>query len=551
MQEIKYKAVKYIRLSSADGNEGESDSVGNQRKLIDEWLKSHPEIEVVNEKVDDGFSGILFDRPAFKEMMEDIESGLVNCVITKDLSRFGREYIETGRYLRRIFPAYGVRFIAINDSIDTLKDSSDDLTVSLKSIINDAYCRDISIKTRSALDIKRAGGDFTGACPVYGYRKDESNRNLLVVDEYPANIVREIFRMKIDGHSAMRIADILNERGILSPMEYKKENGLPHPKGGYADKDGAKWSATTVIRILNDEIYTGTLIQGKSGTPNYKLKTLMQRPEDEWQRVDNVHEAIIKKHNFDLAQKILRLDTRTAPKGDKVYLFSGLLVCGCCGNRMTRKTVPYKAEKYHYYYCPTGKKKGCPTPVMLKEQELMDCVLASIKAHISNIASLEELIAGLDTVQIAQELAKSLNEQIANNEHRLEKIREFKVGLYENMINGNLSKDEYKSLKGKYTEDADALTIANTRLRSEVEAVLSCRNERLAWMEHFKKFENLNAIDRRTVVHLIQSIHIHGKTEIEITFNYQLDYEDAIMLFGVTRPSPSNHCDVSNDKGVA
>jgi len=303
MTDIKYKAMKYIRLSIADENGGvESDSVGNQRKLIDEFLKKHPEIEVVGEKVDDGWSGILFDRPSFKEMMDEIEQRNVNCVITKDLSRFGREWIETGRYLRRILPAYGVRFIAINDNIDTLNDNGDDLSVSLKAIINDAYCRDISIKVRSALAIKRKSGDFVGACPVYGYIRDEDDRNQLVVDDYPASIVREIFQLKLDGHSADRIAELLNERGILSPLEYKKDRGLPHPKKGFADKDGAKWSATAIFHILNDETYTGTLVQGKVGTPNYKLKDLQAKPKDEWHRVENAHDPIVSKSRFDLVQ---------------------------------------------------------------------------------------------------------------------------------------------------------------------------------------------------------------------------------------------------------
>ena len=330
--EIKYKAIKYIRLSNADDNIGESDSVISQRKLIDEYLKNHPEIEVVGEKVDDGWSGILFDRPAFKEMMDEVEQGIVNCIICKDLSRLGREYIETGRYLRRIFPAYGVRFIAINDNIDTLNDSGDDLTVSLKAIINDEYCRDISKKTRSALNIKRISGDFVGACPVYGYAKDENNRNLLVIDEYPASVIKEIFQLKMDGISAVRIADILNERGVLSPMMYKKFNGLPYPKGGFADVEDAKWGATTIIRILNDETYTGTLIQGKQSTPNYKLKEMQNKPQEEWHKVENTHEAIIPKHTFHLIQKIMRLDTRTSPKNDKVFIFSGILICGGCGN---------------------------------------------------------------------------------------------------------------------------------------------------------------------------------------------------------------------------
>jgi len=530
MQEIKYKAIKYIRLSSADDKQGESESVGNQRKLIDEFLKQHPEIEVVDEKVDDGWSGILFDRPAFKEMMAEIEQGNVNCILVKDLSRLGREYIETGRYLRRIFPAYGVRFIAITDNIDTLNDSGDDLEISLKTIMNDSYCRYISVNTRSALASKRENGDYTGACPIYGYMKDRENRNRLVIDEYPAGVVREIFRMKMEGNSAVRIAEILNDRGVLSPMEYKKYNGLPHTNGGFASSNAAKWSATAIFRILNDETYTGTLIQGKTGTPNYKLKEQMQKPQEEWHRVENTHEYIISKHVFDLVQKIMRLDTRTSPNSDKVYLFSGILVCGCCGNRMTRKSVPYKGIKYFYYFCPTGKKNGCKIPSTLKEQDLTGCVLESIKTHISSVAELESLLAGLNSSRVAQELANTLTAQLAENERRLEKIREFKAGLFESMINGVLSKEEHKSLKARYSEDADALVQANIKLQTEIEDVLSCKNERLAWMEHFKTFENIAAIDRKTVICLIHSIKIISKSEIEITFNYQAEYEKVLKV---------------------
>ena len=525
--EVKYKAMKYIRLSDADGNDAESNSVGNQRKLIDEFLKSHPEIEVIGEKIDDGFTGILFDRPAFQEMMTEIEAGNVNCCITKDLSRFGREYIETGRYLRRILPAYGVRFIAINDNIDTLKDRADDLTVSLKSIINDAYSRDISIKTRSALEAKRKDGDYIGSCPVYGYIRDEFNHNRLVIDEYAANIVQDIFRMKLDGHSSMRIADTLNERGVLSPIEYKKDRGLPHARGGYSDKDGAKWSATTVIRILNDEIYTGSLIQGKCTTPNYKLKARVKKPKDEWQITENAHEAIISRYVYNLAQKILRLDTRTSPNSDKVYLFSGILVCGCCGNRMKRKTVPYKGTKYFYYACSTGKKNGC-NGSMVKENDLIECVLEIIKSHVTNIAELESLLQTLDSDTISRELVKNLTTQVAENQLRLEKNKEFKTGLYESFINGNLSKTEYKTLKDRYTADSEVLSKANEKLKKEVEDVLSCSHERLKWTRVFKEFENLDTLDRKTVIHLLHSIRIMGKTDIEIAFNYQIEYEAAL-----------------------
>ena len=416
----KFEATAYLRLSYTENHENESDSIANQKKLIEDYVKGHPDIELVSEKVDDGYSGILFDRPAFQEMMQDIMEGRVNCVIVKDLSRLGREYIETGRYLRRIFPAYGVRFIAINDNIDTAHEhAGDDLNISMKNLINDAYCHDISVKTRSALEVKRKKGDYVGACPVYGYRKSAENRNQLVVDEYAARVVRDIFRAKIDGRSAKRIADELNALGVLSPLAYKISRGLPHPKGGFADRPDAKWSATTVIRILQDEIYTGTLVQGRQGTYNHKLRNVIQKPDEEWIRVENAHEAIIRKRDFDLVQHIMGLDTRTAPEGEKVYLFSGLLVCGCCGARMTRKTNTVGGKKYIYYHCPTGKKHGCTHPVMLREDDLIQCVLASVQAHIKNVVSVDELLNGISEETINRRAARRRSQKTAPSWSRL------------------------------------------------------------------------------------------------------------------------------------
>lgn len=532
----KYQATEYLRLSYTENHENESDSIANQKKLIEDYLKGHPDIELVSEKVDDGYSGILFDRPAFQEMMQDIMDGKVNCVIVKDLSRLGREYIETGRYLRRIFPAYGVRFIAINDNIDTAHEhAGDDLNISMKNLINDAYCHDISVKTRSALEVKRKKGDYVGACPVYGYRKSEENRNQLVVDEYAARVVRDIFRAKIDGRSAKRIADELNALGVLSPLAYKISRGLPHPKGGFADRPDAKWSATTVIRILQDEIYTGTLVQGRQGTYNHKLRNVIQKPDEEWIRVKDAHEAIIRKRDFDLVQHIMGLDTRTAPEGEKVYLFSGLLVCGCCGARMTRKTNTVGGKKYIYYHCPTGKKHGCPHPVMLREDDLIQCVLASVQAHIKNVVSVDELLNSISEETINRELVAGYKAQIAENRAQLEQVGVFKAGLYENFVKGMLDKAEYKSLRDGYTERMEELRSAIDQLRQEMERVTDRTSERQKWAQQFREFSNMTELDRRVVVTLIQSIRIISKTELKITFRYQMEYDAALQKLSQAR----------------
>lgn len=526
-----FKATAYVRLSYTDDKTVESDSIANQKKLIEEFAAHNPDIEIVNVRVDDGYSGILFDRPAFKTMMRDIEDGTVNCVIVKDLSRLGREFIETGRYLRKVFPAYGVRFIAVNDNVDTAKESvAGDLSVSFKSIINDEYCRDISVKVRSALDAKRRNGDYIGACTVYGYKKSEENKNKLVIDEYAAHIVEDIFQMRIEGMSAVKIAETLNNLGVLSPIEYKKNNGLPHPKGGYADVVNAKWSATTIIRILKDRVYTGTLIQGKKGKPNYKVKECVDKAENEWFVTENAHAPIISKNEFEAVQRVMKLDTRISPCKDNVYMFSGILICGCCGNRMTRKTINYKGKKYFYYYCSTGKKNGCTADNMVKEKDLIECVSESIKAHIRNVASLDVLIDKISRRNINHELIKRHTEKIAGLQEQLNKCHIFKANLYENYVNGILDKDEYKNLKRHYTDNEAQYEASIEELQAEIDNCLENKTERLKWIEYFKKFENIKSIDRKTVIELISSIVIFDKQSLQINFNYSEEYESALTI---------------------
>lgn len=534
----KFKATAYIRLSYTDDRSSESDSVSNQRKLIENFVERNPDIEVVSEKIDDGYSGIIFDRPAFKEMMQDITDGNINCVIVKDLSRLGREYIETGRYLRRVFPAYGVRFIAITDNIDTAHDSSgDDLTVSVKNIMNEAYCRDISIKTRTSLDVKRRNGDFVGAFTVYGYMKSEDNKNQLVPDPYASRVVRDIFRMRLEGASASKIAAELNRLGILSPLAYKKNNGLPYAKKGYADKADCKWSATTIIRILQDETYTGTLVQGKQGTPHYKIKQMEQRPASEWVRVTEAHEPLIARQDFDLVQRIKGLDTRTSPKEDTVYLFSGILICGCCGSRMTRKTNRTGGKEYHYYYCPTGKKKGCTHPVMLKESSLIACVRDSLKAYIDNVASLETLLSDIDQASINQALAKEYSDHITDNERRLEQVLEFKARLYESLVGGMLTKEEYASYKAKYSRQAEDIKESIRVLKDKLTDVMENRSERNRWISQFTQFSTLETLDRRALIHMVQSIRVMGKKELAIAFTYEDEYKKALQLIKLAAQS--------------
>jgi len=295
-----YRAVKYIRTSCQDDELEHRDSVANQSKLIDGFVKAYPEIVVVSEKIDSGFSGLFFDRPAFNEMIKDIEAGYINCIIVKDLSRIGRDYIEIGSYLRDFFPAHSVRLISINDNIDSLMLEGIDKTIAiLKSIFSERYSHDVSMKTRSALDTKRRKGEYVGAVPIYGYQKLENDKNKLIPDLNTVAVVQSIFDMKLQGMSAAGISAALNEQEILSPLAYKQTNNTPYAAGGFADKPNAKWSATTIFRILRDENYTGTLVQGRQSSFNYKIKTPIHLEESVWAKVKNAHPAIISRSDYE------------------------------------------------------------------------------------------------------------------------------------------------------------------------------------------------------------------------------------------------------------
>ena len=306
-----YHAAIYVRLSKEDGavashEKTESNSIANQKSLIRDFLKNKNDIEVVQEYVDDGFSGSNFERPAFQMMLEDIKKGKIDCVVTKDLSRFGREYIDSGMYIERLFPAMGVRFIAINDGIDSgeAKSQSDEIIIPFKNLINDAYCRDISIKIRSHLEIKRKQGDVITAFVPYGYKKNDKDKHKLEIDVYAANVVKDIFRMKLHGKSQDAIACELNSSGILPPAEYKASTGSNY-QTCFKTKEKSEWTSVMVRRILTNEVYIGNLVQGKQTTPNHKVKKTIIKEKCEWIRIEKNHEPVIRRSIDMYTEKVM------------------------------------------------------------------------------------------------------------------------------------------------------------------------------------------------------------------------------------------------------
>lgn len=516
-----FLAAIYLRLSSDDGDKAESDSIRNQRSLLQDFVSKHSELSMVEEYVDDGYSGANFERPAFQRMMEDVRNHKINCIIVKDLSRLGRNYIETGRYLEKIFPVLGVRFIAVNDHYDSAdtKNDADQIIVPFKNLINDAYCRDISMKIRSQLEIKRKKGEFTGSYASYGYAKDPIDKNHLVIDEYAAEIVRFIFNMKMDGYSADRIAMKLNEMGVLTPMEYKRSCGFNYTCGFRSYKD-AKWCATSVLRILKNELYVGTMVQGKTRKINYKVKACMDVRPEEWVKVEGTHEPIVSREIFECVQNLMKLDTRTSPEEEMIYIFSGLLRCGDCGQNMVRRVVKKKGKQYCYYHCSTYKnKEGC-TSHNISVAKLQKVVLEAIQNQIALLVQADAIMAQIENIPQQQFGVKLLDSQIRTLNAEVQKYKDLRNNLYQDMVDGIITREEYRDIKQTFTRKMERAEESIRELETKKRRLLSNEMRTQKWVEEFKNCRNIESLDRKVTVMLIEQIVIYSSDRIEIHFNH-------------------------------
>lgn len=519
-----WNATLYLRLSRDDGDKEESNSITGQRELLRDYISQRPEFREYAVRVDDGFSGSTFERPSFQKMIEDVKAGRTDCIIVKDLSRFGRNYLDAGEYIEKIFPFLGVRFIAVNDNYDSLGDkkASDDLIIPFKNLINEAYCRDISVKIRSQLEIKRKNGQFLGSFAAFGYLKDEQNKNKLVVDQYAADIVRDIFKWKLEGVSPQDIADALNKLGVLSPMEYKRSLGMKFTTS-FKTNSKALWSAGTVIRVLKNPIYTGVLIQGKETTPSYKVHKRVTKDESEWTVIEDSHEAIISKIDFDSVQKVLKCDTRRSPGGKAVGLFSGMIFCGDCGASMVRKTVPAGEKKYVYYVCSAHKQDKSCSPHRIRDNALEEIVLDSLKQHISEVVDMSELLTITDTAPLRTAQAQKVQRQLDKKHEEYEKLQKLLMSLYENLTDGIIDREEYTRLKASFTARADEAEKQMDALRGQLEDIHNHGTEN-AWMNEFIKRQGLTALDRAVVVALIDKILIHSNDVVEIIYRWQDEF---------------------------
>ena len=536
MKNKHFLAAMYLRLSRDDSDVGdmtdgkgnvksESNSIGNQRELIRAYIHEQQDIELYDIYVDDGFSGSNFDRPEFKRMMSDIEAGRVNLVIVKDLSRFGRDYIESGRYIQKVFPALGVRFIALTDHYDSFHADAGEsgIVLPLKNFINDSYCRDISTKVKSQFEVKRKNGECIAPFALYGYRKAENNKNQLVVDEYAADIVRKIFEWKMDGMAISAIAQKLNGLGVLSPKEYKKSIGSNY-KGGFSGAVKSMWSSSTVKRILTNEMYLGHLIQGKTEKINYKLKKSVEKPKEEWVKVEDTHEAIISEDNFFIVQNLLKVDSRVSPVTEKSSLFNGILFCGDCGEQMIRRVNRYKDTQKVYYICSTKNRgEGC-TRHSIEEEKLKELIATPIRRYANCFLEEKNVFEKSQKLEANFESIVRYDTEIARLKQEQDKYYALCSGLYEDLRREIITKEEFERLHSEFKRKAAEFEDAQKKQETMIKELFKNGVISAGRLKTMQECAELKEIDRHTLCSMVKEILIYEDQRIEIVFYYTDQY---------------------------
>ncbi|MCD7804193.1 MAG: recombinase family protein [Oscillospiraceae bacterium] len=511
---VVYRTALYLRLSQEDGDKRESDSIANQRKLLEDYIRDRGEFKYVGEYVDDGYSGSNFDRPSWKRLYRDLESGLVNCILVKDLSRFGRNYIEVGRYLEMTFPAMGVRLVAINDGFDTAEEkrSADLLTVPMKNLINDYYCREISRKITTQLSAMRKRGECVMSFVPYGYKKSPQDRSRLIVDESAAPTVRQIFDWKLEGYGNRTIADRLNESGILSPYEYQTERGV-HVSGNFKRNPKALWGAGSVYNILHNECYTGTLVQGKYRKLSYRSDERVLLPKDEWTRVAGTHEAIVEPNLFEQVQEIMQREIKTTG-GECAATLSGFLFCDVCGRQMTIKST-YRGDKiYRYYKCKDCERAG-RSSVRISEKKATAGLLRVIRQMALSAYDIEHL----DFLPEDSEEVKSLDRELLSLEEEMDRCGRLKDHLFGDYSAGVLTRSEYMDYSKLYTDkierakqDSRAVSKKRSRLVSEIADA--------SWLESFKKYRDIDTLQRKVMCELVDKVYVGIGGHMDIRFRH-------------------------------
>ncbi len=533
--EILYYTAIYARLSIED-NGIQGDSIENQIEMIEKYISKCQDLKVIHTFVDNGETGTNFERPAFSDMMEEVKKGAINCIVVKDLSRFGRNYLETGNYLEKIFPYLGIRFISVNDHFDSLHDrKSDTLLVPLKSILHDTYAKDISRKVSSAIDIKKKSGKFMGKIPPYGYVRDEQDRYKLCVHTERAEIIRMIFKWRTEGMGSVSIAHRLNDMTVPTQLQIRFAEG--HHDG----KEHALWRGSAVVDILKNPCYIGCMVERKGSNLLCKGRENKVIPESEWNLIENTHEPIIDKETFEKVQRLVSESRgkRKQQVADKSYrqrtenILSGMVQCGICGSGVHRDSGYFRKDGslVHYsFYCSNKyiKTKGCSSRTV-DETELHNYIFQACKKQLELLADMKELIDDMVENKKNSRYISSLKQEIRILEDKQQKLRRKRNDLYADFKDGLLTEREYTFRRDKYMADSEQLSIQLQAVNAELQENSQMSEVTTKWISDFICFKDTKKLTKEMCSVMVKKV-VLNENSVSIHFAFTDEYEKALAF---------------------
>lgn len=511
-----YHVALYIRLSKEDEKDGESESITNQRSLLLRFIEENG-YTLYDIYIDDGFSGTNFDRPEFQRMLRDIEAGKVNMVVTKDMSRLGRDYIGTGEFIEKYFPSHNVRYIALTDNIDTALDSTNNDIAPFKAIMNDYYAKDISKKIRTSLRTKQKDGKWVGGCPPFGYMIDPEDKNHLVPSEEEAPIVRKIFELASKGMSSYAIKEYLTENKVPTSSMIRGKRGS---KEGLATE--GIWNCKTVKGILTNQLYTGDLVQNRRSKLNYKIKKTVYNPKEEWIIVENTHEPLVDKDTFNSIQALIPKMTNRPEKTD-VRLLDGLLYCKECGHRITI-CKPRKSDNRTYIVCNfyrMNSKLGLCSSHGFNYDYLEEGILDIIK---------EACIKCLDTNNIANNITpkckrEDKREQLKKNllkfQNDIEKSTKNLDKMYLDKLEDKITEEMYNRISENLKKEIDEKTTKAKEIEDMISKLDTKEFTNTECQKLINDFLTTEKPTRDMIVKLIDKVEVHKNKVIDIHFNFK------------------------------
>lgn len=507
----RWKIGAYIRLSREDEDMRgvNSESVETQKRIIDKHIKGLEYAELVDYYIDDGYSGTSLDRPNFRRLQADYENNVINCIIFKDLSRLARNNEDAGKLIFVIFPFYNIRFISVNDKVDSYlsPNSVHNLTIHFKNIMNDEYSRDLSKKVRSASAARRRKGEFLGAFAPYGYKKDTDDIHRLVIDEEVARWVQFIYAKYMEGLNYTQIARELTDLGAPTPLAHKKKN---HPKFGLPKEFEVKlWSATTVKNILTSDIYIGNLTQSKYAKVSYKSQKVRMQDEREWIKVEGTHEAIIAKEDFDAVQEIIRSNRRIQSPSKQQNPLARIIKCGRCKRAMA--ITEYRGEgAYRAYYCTTyHKHKDLCEKNRNSVSVIENTILEVLNQHLQLCGEMSKTLSFINSEKEKQIVS-------SNKTAKINDLKQKKTALYQDYKSGNISENGYKEKRARL--EAVIASLKSAEETNKNDTVLSPEENR--FLVSFKGRRKFKKLTREVATTFLKSVYVYSTEHIEIELNY-------------------------------